>query len=139
MYCIPLYIVCSSPSSKKWLFFVDSVHLTHFWKWDLSSIKKKSVYLNWLQCGVLYLRYFYFCRFKEHVHGRSLLSGIFLLLFVSFCHVFKAIIIALMEYKSEWSGICLSKAPNGATMLWPLDFSFLVESTESIIDFFFFF
>lgn len=42
MLCIVfLYIVCSSPSSKKWLFFVDSVHLTHFWKWDLSSIKKK--------------------------------------------------------------------------------------------------
>lgn len=41
MLCIVfLYIVCSSPSSKKWLFFVDSVH---FWKWDLSSIKKKCV------------------------------------------------------------------------------------------------
>lgn len=88
MLCIVfLYIVSSSSSSSKVIIFCGFSTLNPFLEMGLildNKKKKQSVYLNRFQCGVLYLRYFYFCRFKKHVHRKSI-SGISVLCFFSFC------------------------------------------------------
>lgn len=84
VYCIPLYCMFLPILQSDYFLWIQ--YINHFWKWDLSLIKKVC-HLNLLQCGVLYFRYFYLT--DQADVGR--ISGIYFysLFLLFFCFVLK--------------------------------------------------
>lgn len=107
MYCIPLYCIFFFPILQSdyflWIQYIKPVSGNGTYP----RLKNKKCVSKSIFNVVFYIADIFTSVDLRNMYKENQFQAF--LLFVSFCFVFKAIIIALLDYKSEWSDICLSK------------------------------